>query len=200
MPDEPETKRDIGPGATPPEKPAPPDPSESVPTPKKLNKRLLVSAIITPIALLGYCQTGADVLSPPLRRLLYLKIEYPAVLNYAYLLGPAIAAVVWLILLRKFPILSIVLSLLLCATLISVAGIYTDVYINSHTDKFPIGRFLTEEERWAIEDRLHFPIWQQSTIGGNPELSIARTADQHQRLLAELAQYPFVLPNTQPAP
>ena len=139
------------------------------------------SVLLPPLILLAamFMGTGITVISLlPLKR---LQIAYPGWMDYSHFLIPGTCAIVWLMLLRKWPKSGAILAVLLCFTLLPLIPRYAE----SRIAKVPVTRWIDSNDLTLIETTVGVPVTEQGSREGK---FVVVAASNEERVRAELGR------------
>ena len=124
---------------------------------------------------------GADISAIDLRPLKLLQIAYPGWMDYSHFLIPAVCAIVWLLLQRKWPNAGAIVAVLLCFTLLPLIPRYAQ----SQTAKVPVTHLIDSNDLKSIETAVGAPVTEQGSREGT---FVIVAPSNEQRVRAELSR------------
>jgi hypothetical protein len=152
-------------------------------TPSDLQRKELHSPVVTlliAIAIFSILFTGAEFNDELVSPLHFLKIIYPKILSYLFLIIPGAIALLWFTLGRWKPQVALIAIAVVC-----ISGFLTDYwYANYRVARLPAMRFLTQEEKQRIDGKLALPILERLS-GAGYQILVAR--ENKDALVKELA-------------
>jgi len=140
-----------------------------------------VAVLLPPLIFLAAMFMGAGITVISLRPLKALQIAYPGWMDYSHFLIPGACAIVWLVLLRKWPNAGAIVAVLLCFTLLPLIPRYAE----SRVAKVPVTRWIDSNDLKSIEATVGVPVTEQ----GSREGTFVIVAPSNElRVRAELAR------------
>jgi hypothetical protein len=128
--------------------------------------------VVPPLCFLAAVIMGADFTAIDLRPLRALQIPYPSLLDYAHFIVPIACAALWLVTLRKWPVVGPIVAVLLCFTLISLIPRYAQTRVAA----IPLTRWIEPPDLDAMQDRIGFKVMEQ----GSGRRVLLYVAPQHE--------------------
>jgi hypothetical protein len=139
------------------------------------------SILLPPLIFLAAMFMGAGITVVSLRPLKVLQIAYPGWMDYSHFLIPAACAIVWLLLLRKWPNAGAIVAVLLCFTLLPLIPQYAE----SRIARVPVTRWIDSNDLKSIEAAVGVPVTEQGSREGT---FVIVAPSNEERVRAELAR------------